>query len=124
MELLNVARGGTLVQHLPDVIGSERHRESVGVFGVHEVRLVGGSLAARAVGAERTTVRSHHHQAPADVGEDLVASGWSADDDVVEAIELPGHPFCLGVLWHPEEDVQSRVIGALVEAARAEVGAA
>jgi putative glutamine amidotransferase len=123
MELLNVARGGTLVQHLPDVIGSERHCEAIGVFGVHEVRLAPGSLAARTVGAERATVRSHHHQATDELGEGFVASGWSVEDDVVEAIELPDHAFCLGVLWHPEEDVQSRVIGSLVEAAREAVAA-
>ena len=123
MELLNVACGGTLIQHLPDVIGSERHCESVGKFGVHEVRLAEGSLAARAVGTERATVRSHHHQATDELGEGLEASGWSVDDDVVEAIEIPNRIFCLGVLWHPEEDVQSRVIGALVEAAREAVAA-
>jgi putative glutamine amidotransferase len=118
MEILNVARGGTLIQHLPDVVGSERHRESVGVFGVHEVRLASGSLAASAIGAERATVRSHHHQGVDELGEGFVASGWSVEDDVVEAIELSDNRFCLGVLWHPEEDVQSRVIGALVDAAR------
>jgi putative glutamine amidotransferase len=118
MEVLNVACGGTLIQHLPDRIGSDRHCEAVGEFGVHEVRLAPGSLAARAVGAERATIRSHHHQATDELGEGLAASGWSVEDEVVEAIELPGHSFCLGVLWHPEEDVQSRVIGALVEAAR------
>src|SRR5207253_2522803 len=107
---------------LPDVIGSERHRESIGVFGVHEVRLAPGSLAARAVGAERATVRSHHHQGADELGEELIASGWSTEDDVVEAIELPSHPFCVGVLWHPEEDVQSRVVGALVEATRLAAG--
>jgi gamma-glutamyl-gamma-aminobutyrate hydrolase PuuD len=118
MQLLNVSLGGTLEQHLPDRIGSTRHREKPGVFGVHEVRLEPGSIAERAVGADHATVRSHHHQGVADLGTGLVASGWSLEDDVVEAIELDGNPFCLGVLWHPEEDVESRVIGALVEAAR------
>ena len=121
MEVMNVACGGTLEQHLPDRIGSDRHREEIGVFGVHEVRLEPGSLAARAIGADRIAVRSHHHQATGHLGEGLVASGWSLDDDVVEAIELPDHPFCLGVLWHPEEDVRSRVVGALVEAVRSKV---
>jgi putative glutamine amidotransferase len=116
MQLLNVARGGTLVQHLPDVLD---HRAKPGVFGEHEVRLAPGSLAARAAGAERTTVKSHHHQAVDRLGEGLVATGWSEPGDVIEAIELPDHPsYVLGVLWHPEEDGESRVIESLVEAVR------
>jgi putative glutamine amidotransferase len=80
------------------------------------VRLADGSLAARVVGSERTAVKSHHHQGLDELGEGLVAVGWA--DDVAEAIELPGKRFALGVLWHPEEDERSNVIGALVEAAR------
>jgi putative glutamine amidotransferase len=117
MQLLNVARGGTLIQHLPRLTGDDRHRHTPGLFSDHEVRLEPGSLAAGAAGAERLAVKSHHHQALERLGEGLVASGWSVPDDVVEAVELPGHPFALGVLWHPEEDTRSRVIGALVEAA-------
>jgi putative glutamine amidotransferase len=123
MQLLNVALGGTLVQHLPEAIGSEEHRHTPGAFGDHEVRLEPGSLAARAAGAERIAVKSHHHQGVERVGEGLSVSGWSATEDVVEAIELPGESFVLGVLWHPEEDTKSRVIGALVEASRQEVSA-
>jgi putative glutamine amidotransferase len=123
MQLLNVARGGTLVQHLPDVVGDDRHRHTPGTFGDHEVRLAPGSLAARAAGAETLVVQSHHHQGVDRLGEGLVATGWSADDDVVEAFELEGNPFALGVLWHPEQDTRSRVVGALVEAAGAEVSA-
>jgi putative glutamine amidotransferase len=123
MEILNVALGGTLVQHLPDTVGSNEHRHTPGAFGDHEVRLEPGSLAARAAGAERLAVRSHHHQGVDELGEGLVASGWSVSDDVVEAIELPsGHRFALGVLWHPEEGDESGVIASLVEAARSEVG--
>ena len=123
MELLNVALGGSLEQHLPDRIGSDRHRHTPGAFGDHEVRFEPGSLAARAAGTERVTVKSHHHQGIDVVGEGLVASGWSEPDEVIEAIELPGRRFALGVLWHPEEDVESTVIGSLVEAARARVAA-
>jgi gamma-glutamyl-gamma-aminobutyrate hydrolase PuuD len=72
-----------------------------------------------AAGAERLAVKSHHHQALERLGEGLVASGWSVPDDVVEAVEMPGHPYALGVLWHPEEDTRSRVIGAMVDAAQA-----
>jgi putative glutamine amidotransferase len=120
MELLNVACGGTLDQHLERV---DLHRHTPGTFGDHGVRLEPGSLAARASGAERLSVRSHHHQGIAELGEGLVASGWSEPDGLVEAAEAPGRRFVLGVLWHAEEDVQSKVLGALVEAARAEVGA-
>lgn len=117
MQLLNVALAGTLEQNLPDRLGSDRHRHTPGAFADHEVRLEPGSLAERSIGAERTAVKSHHHQGVAELGEGLVASGWSVEDDVIEAIERPGEGFVLGVLWHPEEDERSRVIGALVEAA-------
>jgi putative glutamine amidotransferase len=123
MEVLNVGLGGTIVQHLPDVLGHSEHRHTPGVFRDHDVRLEPGSLAGRAVGAERLPVKSHHHQGIAELGEGLVASGWSVPDDIVEAIELRDHPFALGVLWHPELEGGSRVIRALVDAARAEVGA-
>ncbi len=123
MELLNVALGGTLEQNLPDRIASDRHRHTPGSFGDHEVRLEPGSLAARAAGAERVAVKSHHHQGVDRLGDGLVATGWSEPDDVVEAIELPGRRFALGVLWHPEEDLESRVIGSLVAAARTGVAA-
>jgi len=124
MQVLNVALGGTLVQHLPEEIGSDHHRHTPGAFGDHEVRLQEGSLVARAVGAEETIVKSHHHQGIDELGGELVATGWSRGDDLVEAVELPGADFVLGVMWHPEEDERSRVIGSLVEAARAKVEAA
>jgi putative glutamine amidotransferase len=123
MQILNIALGGTLHQHLPDVIGTDVHRHTPGVFGDHEVRLERGSLAARAVGSEGTLVKSHHHQGIADLGEGLVATGWS-DDRLIEAVELPGQRYVLGVLWHPEEDEANNVTASLVEAARAKVGAA
>jgi putative glutamine amidotransferase len=122
MQILNVALGGALHQHLPDVIGTDDHRHTPGAFGDHEVRLEPGSLAARAVGTERSVVKSHHHQGVAELGEGLVATGWAVEDDLVEAIELPGSAHVLGVLWHPEEDEAGRVIGSLVEAARTKVG--
>ncbi len=118
MQLLNVARGGTLEQHLPERLGSDRHCHTPGAFADHQVRLEPGSLVARAVGAERTAVKSHHHQGVARLGTGLRATGWSVEDDLVEALELEGEGFALGVLWHPEEDTRSRVLGALVEAAR------
>jgi putative glutamine amidotransferase len=113
MEMLNVIQGGTLNQHL----GLELHRHTPGVFTDHRVRLEPGSLAQRVVGGEHTEVKSAHHQGLEELGEGVVASGY-ADDGVLEAIELPERTFAVGVLWHPEEDEQSRVVGALVDEAR------
>jgi putative glutamine amidotransferase len=118
MQVLNVASGGTLEQHLPERIGSEAHRHTPGTFSDHAVRIAPGSLTSRVVGGESAEVMSHHHQGVAELGEGVEASGWSEGDDVIEAIELPERRFALGVLWHPEEDERSRVIGALVEEAR------
>ena len=119
MQVLNVARGGTLVQHLPDVVGHEAHRTTLGVFGDHEVRLADGSLAARAAGEARHATKSHHHQGVDALGEGLVVSGWSAlDDGLPEAIEVPGARYALGVQWHPEADEASRLVASLVEEAR------
>ena len=120
MQMLNVAQGGTLEQHLPSTTGNEDHRHTPGGFSDHSVRLAAGSLAARVVGDERAVaVKSHHHQGVAELGEGVEATGWSDGDDVIEAIELPEKRFAVGVLWHPEEDEASGVIGALVDEARA-----
>jgi len=119
MEVLNVAAGGTLKQHLPDELGHELHRTTPGAFSDHMVRLEPGSLAARAAGEERQGVKSHHHQGVAEIGEGLEVTGWAAEGGLVEALEHPERRFVLGVLWHPEQDEASRVIGSLVEAARA-----
>jgi putative glutamine amidotransferase len=118
MQMLNVACGGTLDQHLPDRLGHNDHRHTPGAFSDHEVRLEPGTLAARAVGAATTAVKSHHHQGVDELGEGLIVTGKSTADDVVEAIEMPGRVYALGVLWHPEADERSRVVGSLVEAAR------
>jgi len=115
MEVLNVAYGGTLEQHLGAV---DRHRHTPGAFSDHEVRLEPGSLAARAVGAERTAVKSHHHQGLDELGEGLAVTGRSLPDGLVEAVEDPERRHVLGVLWHPEEDERSRVLGTLVHEAR------
>jgi putative glutamine amidotransferase len=121
MHVLNVARGGTLVPHLPDAIGHDDHRRVIGSFeGTdHDVRLTPGSLAARAVGEERHGTKSHHHQGLDRIGDGLEVTGWAVMDDVPEAIEDPSLPFVLGVQWHPEADELSRVIGALVDEASA-----
>jgi putative glutamine amidotransferase len=114
MQILNVAYGGTIEQHLPEVLGHEEHRHTPGTFADHEVRLVPDSLAARAAGSESTPAKSHHHQGIKEVGEGLQVTGWAVEDDAVEALEDPSCPFVLGVLWHPEEDENSQLIKALV----------
>jgi putative glutamine amidotransferase len=118
MQLLNVALGGSLDQHLPETNENSVHRSVAGSFGTHRVRLTPGTLACGAAGTEGLMVMSHHHQGVERLGEGLEASGWSDGDDIVEAIELPGKRFALGVVWHPEEDEDSKLIAALVESAR------
>jgi putative glutamine amidotransferase len=120
MQLLNVALGGTLVQHLPDVVGHSDHMHTPGSYGDHEVRLEPGSLAARAAGSELLAVKSHHHQGIEQLGDGLIESGWAVGDETVEAIELRTDRagYALGVVWHPEEDGRSAIISSLVEAAR------
>lgn len=118
MQLLNVAYGGTLHQHLPDVLGHDEHRALPADFARHEVRVEPGSLAAAATGREIDSVLSHHHQGPDRIGGGLIVSGRATRDDSPEAIEDPAARFVLGVLWHPEEDERSRVVEALVRSAR------
>jgi putative glutamine amidotransferase len=115
MQLLNVAAGGTLVQHMPE---AGPHRPMPGAYGDHDVELEPGSLAARAAGVGRCDVKSHHHQAVDRLGDGLVVTGRAVHDGMVEAVEAPAHRYALGVLWHPEENEESPVIGTLVEAAR------
>jgi putative glutamine amidotransferase len=115
MELLNVALGGTLVQQLPDV---QVHLHTPGTFSDHDVRLQPGSLAERTFGSERIAVRSHHHQGIGRPGAGLMATGWAEPGGAIEALEVPGRRFALGVLWHTEENRDSPAIGALIAAAR------
>ncbi len=119
MQLINVALGGTLVQHLPEHLGHGEHRRVLGSFegAEHDVGLLAGSLAARAAGEVAHTTRSHHHQGVDRLGEGLTVSGFSTLDELPEAIELSDRRFVLGVQWHPEADPESEVIGAFVEAA-------
>jgi putative glutamine amidotransferase len=120
MQVLNVARGGTLLQHLPESHGHEEHRRVPGSFdgADHPVALTDGSLAARAAGELDHRTLSHHHQAVDRVGEGLVVSGRATMDDLVEAVELPESRFVLGVQWHPEADETSRLVAALVDDAK------
>jgi putative glutamine amidotransferase len=117
MQVMNVACGGTLHQHLPERFGHGEHRRVLGSFdgADHDVRLAPGSLAARAAGEELHAAKSHHHQGVDRVGGGLEVTGWAVVDDLPEAIELASNAFALGVQWHPEADETSRLIAALVE---------
>jgi putative glutamine amidotransferase len=119
MQLINVAFGGTLSQHLPELMGHHEHCREPGTFdnADHDVRLLEGSLAARAAGETEHATKSHHHQGVDRVGEGLLVTGYSTVDDLPEAIELPAPAWVLGVQWHPEADPASTVVSALVEAA-------
>ncbi len=125
MQLINVARGGTLLQHLPEHVGHEDHRRVLGSFegADHDVSLQEGSLAAlaagggpRAQGVLAHATKSHHHQGVDRVGDGLLVTGHSTLDGLAEAIELPDRRFVLGVQWHPEADPASTVIEAFVRA--------
>jgi putative glutamine amidotransferase len=121
MQVMNIACGGTLHQHLPELVGHEDHRRVLGSFdgADHDVRLAPGSLAARAAGEELHATKSHHHQGVDRVGDGLVVTGRAQLDELPEALEAEGSRFALGVQWHPEADDRSRLIAALVEEARA-----
>lgn len=119
LQVMAVAEGGSLIQHLPDVVGDSRHREELGTFSAHGATFTPGTLAATLVGAESSTVNSSHHQAVADAGR-LTVTGW-ADDGTVESAEDPAARFVLGVQWHPEQsgdEASERLFAAFVEAAR------
>jgi putative glutamine amidotransferase len=120
MQVMNVARGGTLNQHLPEDYGHEDHRRALGTFdnADHDVRLASGSLAARVAGEEIHATKSHHHQGVERIGDGLEVTGWATLDDLPEAIEVPGNRFALGVQWHPEADETSPLIAGLVAEAR------
>ena len=116
-QMLNVARGGDLVQHLPEVVGDEKHKHTPGVFADHEVDVKPESRVGSLLG-ERAPVKSHHHQGFGRVGEGLVETAW-AEDGTLEALEDPTKRFAVGVLWHPEEGEDRALLEALVEEARA-----
>ena len=115
-QVLNVALGGDLVQHLPDALGHEGHRHTPGAWSDHDVKLEPESRVGSLLG-ERAPVKSHHHQGYGRIGEGLVEAGW-ADDGTVEALEDPSKRFAVGVLWHPEEGEDLALFEALVEEAR------
>ena len=118
-QALNVARGGDLVQHLPDVVGEDGwHKRSPGLFSEHDVRIESESRLGDVLGVEATGVKSHHHQGFGRLGRGLREVAW-AEDGIVEAVEDPSARFALGVLWHPEEGEDLRLFHELVQQAAA-----
>jgi putative glutamine amidotransferase len=116
-QVLNVARGGDLVQHLPEVVGSEQHREVRGTFSDHGVKIDDGSLLGTVLGTT-APVKSHHHQGVGRIGDGLREVAW-ADDGTIEGLEDPERRFAVGVLWHPEAGEDRKLFEALVAEARA-----
>ena len=116
-QVLNVALGGDLDQHIPDLLGHESHKQTPGTFSDHPVELVPGTRLAELLG-DHVDVKSHHHQGFRHTGAGLRGAA-RADDGTLEAIEDPSRRFALGVLWHPEAGEDRRLFEALVEEARA-----
>lgn len=115
LQVMNVAAGGTLVQHLPEVYGGE-HLVEPGSFehADHDVEIAAGSLLAQIVGDSSLTVKCHHHQAAGEIGRELNVTAHAKSDSLPEAVELPGHKFVLGVQWHPEADPTDKVVPAFL----------
>ncbi len=117
-QVLNVALGGTLHQHLPDVLGHIRHQQGNAVFSTSMVRTVPGTRLAALIG-ETSNAQCYHHQAIDRLGEGLIVSAQDADG-VVEAVEIPSDNFVLAVQWHPEERLDDlRLFAGVVGAAAA-----
>jgi gamma-glutamyl-gamma-aminobutyrate hydrolase PuuD len=114
-QVLNVALGGDLVQHLPEVVGDEKHKHTPGVFADHDVEVVPETRIGRLLG-DRAPVKSHHHQGFGRLGEGLVEAA-RADDGTLEAVEDPSRRFALGVLWHPEAGEDLKLFEELVREA-------
>jgi putative glutamine amidotransferase len=120
LQVFNVNRGGSLHQHLPDVVGDDRYNAGGGRFSSNPVAIEPDSLVGRALdGQQRIDVKSYHHQAVDELGDGLRVTARS-DDGIVQAIELEGAAFGVGVQWHPEEDAaeDARLFEGLVDAAR------
>lgn len=115
-QLLNVARGGDLVQHLPESVGHEQHRHEPGSFSDHDVKVEADSRLGGLLG-DRAPVKSHHHQGYGRIGSGLREVAW-AEDGVVEGLEDADKRFALGVLWHPEEGEDFALFQGLVDEAR------
>jgi len=117
-QVINVALGGTLHQHLPDVLGHTHHQQGNAVFSTSAVRTVPGTRLAALIG-ESSDAQCYHHQAIDRLSDGLIVSAADSDG-VIEAVEIPGANFVLAVQWHPEERLDDlRLFAAVVEAAAA-----
>jgi putative glutamine amidotransferase len=116
-QVLNVALGGDLVQHLPDLVGDDKHKLTPGAYADHDVDLVPGTRLGSLLG-DHAPIKSHHHQGFGRLGEGLREAA-RAEDGTVEALEDPSRRFTLGVLWHPEAGEDMRLFEAFVAEARA-----
>jgi putative glutamine amidotransferase len=123
LQVINVALGGTLIQHLPDLTGDDSHSPDPGGYGTHKVSIEPGSQLAGILGRTEAAVPTHHHQAIERLGTGLVATAWT-DDGVIEAAEFEaaafqsGQSFAIAVQWHPEAGHDPSLFIALIEAAR------
>jgi gamma-glutamyl-gamma-aminobutyrate hydrolase PuuD len=115
-QVLNVALGGDLVQHLPDVVGDDKHKHTPGEYADHDVQVVPGTRLGALLG-DHAPVKSHHHQGFGRLGEGLREAAH-AEDGTLEGLEDPSRRFALGVLWHPEAGEDLRLFEALVAQAR------
>jgi putative glutamine amidotransferase len=118
MQLINVAFGGTLMQHMAEVVDQRPHREDESTYGVHPITVVPGTKVS-AMCETATVVYSHHHQSVGKLAPGLIASAY-APDETIEAIELDSNDFCVGVLWHPDaahDTTGASLFSALVKAA-------
>lgn len=122
MQLLNVVLGGTLVQHLPDVVRTDVHLPDRSGFGKHPITIRPGSELHAALG-ERADIATHHHQAVGDLGRGVVETAW-AEDGIVEGIEVRDRTFVCGVQGHAEESGMTGLFERLVAAAAHRMAAA
>jgi putative glutamine amidotransferase len=121
-QLLNVVLGGTLIQHIPDTIKNalEHEQKNPRTEPGHEVSIKKNTLLHRIVGVDKVNVNTAHHQAIAKAAPDSLVNATTSDG-VIEGVELPSHPFCLGVQWHPEYFVDSadgKIFQAFLDACR------
>ena len=121
LQVINVALGGALHQHLPDLVGNDSHSPEAAGYGSHKVSVASGSQLAAVLGGSEAAVPTHHHQAIDRLGDGLVATAWT-DDGVIEAVEF-GQPdtshdrFMMAVQWHPEAGDDPSLFAALIAAA-------
>jgi putative glutamine amidotransferase len=117
-QLLNVVMGGTLIQHLPDVIGTEKYQIEKGVFNPVSVQIEPGNKLFEMVGPEVQNALMYHHQAVDELGKDLVVTARTTDG-VIEGLELPNHRFGVAVQWHPEQDLEDlRIFTSFIKATK------